>query len=110
MSEVHIYAPAATAKKASAATCPDCKKRTRMLAFFTPWHGWHSTCLRCGREWMDGEWAALEFARGARQRNIDAAKRRWRAMPPKDATYFYAYPLGWQLLGWGEFLMRAPYP
>lgn len=88
MSTVHLHAPAATAKEIEAATCPDCKKRTRMLAFFTPWYGWQSTCLRCGREWSDGEWLPLPFARGARQRNIEQAKRQWRAMPPKTKNQF----------------------
>lgn len=88
MSGIHLHAPAATAKEAEATTCPDCKKRTRILAFFTPWYGWHSTCLRCGREWGDGEWLALPFARGARQRNIEQAKRQWRAMPPRSENHF----------------------
>lgn len=39
MSTVHIHAPRATAKQVFAKTCPDCGKRTRMLAFFTPWYG-----------------------------------------------------------------------
>lgn len=84
----HIHAPSATAKEAVAATCPDCGKRTRLLAFYTPWYGWHSTCLRCGREWQDGQWAALDFARGVRKTNIMTAKKHWRSMPPKIANHF----------------------
>ena len=78
---VHIHAPQSTAKTIEAINCPDCTKRTRMLSFFTPWYGWGSTCLRCGREWSDGRWVALPFVRRARQINIDAAKKRWRAAP-----------------------------
>lgn len=85
---VHIYAPQATAKKAFATTCPDCKRRTRMLARFTPWYGWDSTCLRCGRSWCDGEWMPLPFMRGARQHNIDEAKKYWRRMPPVRANHW----------------------
>ncbi len=77
----------ATAKRALPTTCLDCKRRTRIIEFFTPWYGWHSTCIRCGREWYDGEWVALEFARGVRQRNINAAKAMWRKMPPKSENH-----------------------
>jgi len=77
---VYIYAPPAIMKSAMATTCPDCGKRTRMLQFLTPWHGWDSTCLRCGRCWGDGEWLPLPFVRGARQKSIEAAKRRWRSL------------------------------
>lgn len=88
MSLLHLHAPAATAKEIEAAACPDCGKRTRLLAFYTPWYGWHSTCLRCGREWCDGEWLTLPFAKGARQRNIEQAKRKWRAMPPRTDNHY----------------------
>lgn len=87
---IHIHAPRPTDKTCRAATCPDCKKRTRMLSFFTPWYGWDSTCLRCGRHWSDGEWMDLDFVRGARAKSIAAAKRRWRTMPAEsiDKPYF----------------------
>ena len=88
MRHVHIHAPRATSKTIFAQVCPDCKKRTRMLAFFTPWYGDNCTCLRCGREWADGEWLHLEFARGVRARNIENAKRKWRVMPPVSANHF----------------------
>ena len=88
MSAVHIHAPSATAKEAKAAHCPDCKKWTRMLMFFTPWYGWDSTCIRCGRHWSDGEWMPLEFCRGARQQSIDAAKRIYRLMPPRNKNHY----------------------
>lgn len=84
----HIYAPRATAKFAHAQTCPDCKKRTRILSFFTPWIGQIGTYLRCGREFGDGEWLPLDFARGVRQRNIAHAKRVWRAMPPRSENHY----------------------
>ena len=75
---VHIHAPKPTDKRIRIHVCPDCKKRSRFICFFTEWYGWDSTCLRCGREWQDGEWCDLPFMRGARQKNIDAAKKRWR--------------------------------
>lgn len=77
---VHVYAPQPTECAVHATTCPDCGQRTRMLQFFVEWFGWDSTCLRCGRMWVDGEWAALPFMRGARQKNIDAAKARCRRL------------------------------
>ncbi len=85
---IHIHAPQATSKRATATNCPDCKKRTRMLGFFVPWYGWDSTCLRCGRHWVDGEWTPLDFMRGARERNVDRAKTRWRRMPPVSANHY----------------------
>ena len=80
MHNVHIYAPKPVDKAVVAATCIDCGKRTRMLSFFTPYHGWDSTCIRCGRTWCDSEWMALPFIRGARQKSIDAAKNRFRQL------------------------------
>ena len=74
MSRIHIYRPHVAEKSAHVAECLDCKKRTRMLSFFTPYHGWQSTCILCGRKWCDGEWMDLPFVRGSRQKSIDAAK------------------------------------
>lgn len=51
---IHIHAPVVTAKSITTKICPDCKRRTRMLSFFTPWYGWDSTCIKCGRNWSDG--------------------------------------------------------
>ena len=88
MAGIHIHAPAATAKSVYVQTCPDCGKRTRMLETFTPWYGSTSTCLKCGRQWADGIWLALEFSRFARKANIDHAKRVWRAMPPVSENHY----------------------
>ena len=85
---IHIYAPRSTAKTVRAQVCPDCKKRTRILSFFTPWYGNDDTCLRCGRKWADGEWMPLEFSRFARAKNIANAKRIWRAMPPMSENHY----------------------
>jgi len=85
---IHIHAPRATAKTIHACVCPDCKKRTRMLQFFTPWYGMDATCLRCGRGWQDGEWMPLEFVRQSRQKSIDRAKALWRKMPPTSANHY----------------------
>ena len=78
MTRVHISAPQPDMKAVDVATCPDCKQRTRMLSFHTPWYGWDSTCIKCGRHWSDGEWMDLPFIRGSRQKSIDAAKKRFR--------------------------------
>jgi hypothetical protein len=88
MTHVHIHAPSATAKSIRAGNCPDCKKRTRFIGFFTPWYGWRTTCMRCGREWNDGEWGALDFVRGIRRRNIAHAKNTWRRMPPVSQNHY----------------------
>jgi len=69
--QVHIHAPQPYQRNIKAGRCPDCKKRTRFLAFFTEWYGSDATCIRCGRHWADGEWIALDFHRWARQENID---------------------------------------
>ena len=60
--------------------CPDCKANSRRLSFFQEWYGWNSTCINCGRQWSDGEWMPLDFARGIRKRNINAAKQLWRKL------------------------------
>ena len=78
MSRVHIHAPQPTRKAVTTTVCPDCGKRTRMLGWFTEWYGWDSCCLKCGRRWSDGEWMALDFVRGARQKSIERAKATWR--------------------------------
>lgn len=88
MSHIHVHAPSSTAKRTVACACPDCKRRTRLVEFFTPWYGWQSTCLRCGRVWSDGEWQALPFMRGARQSNIDRARSHWRRLPPRSQNHF----------------------
>ena len=80
MTYVHIHAPQPDLKRIDTCVCPDCKQRTRMLCFHTPWYGWDDTCLKCGRHWQDGEWMPLPFERRARQNSIDSAKRRWRRM------------------------------
>ena len=76
--EVHIYAPQPTRKNILSGDCPDCKQRTKFIGLFTEWYGWDTTCLRCGRKWADGEWMALDFVRGSRQKSIDSAKRAYR--------------------------------
>jgi hypothetical protein len=68
-----------------------------MIQFHTTWYGWDSTCIKCGRNWQDGEWMDLPFANGLwgmcrdgkrrpmtpRNFQIAQAKARYRAMPPK---------------------------
>ena len=78
MPAIHLYAPKPTSRWIRAGTCPDCKKRTRFLGWHYEWYGSDQVCLRCGREWSDGEWMPLPFMRGARAHNIAEAKARWR--------------------------------
>jgi len=78
MTYVHVYAPPCTSKHVLTGTCPDCGKRSRFLTFSYEWYGPDSTCIRCGRSWSDGEWMPLPFVRGARQKEIDRAKARFR--------------------------------
>jgi len=73
-----------------------------MLSFFTPWYGWNSTCIKCGRQWNDGEWCELPFANNIwtqdengnnkpmtpMQHNIAMAKRFYRAMPPMAENHY----------------------
>lgn len=80
MTLVHIHAPKPTDRAVITTVCPDCNKRTRMLALFTEWYGWYHTCLRCGRNWGDGEWIPFEFYRFARRDSIESAKKAWRRM------------------------------
>lgn len=82
---VHIHAPQPTEKSIRAGHCRDCQRRSWFIGFFTPWYGWDTTCLRCGRHWQDGEWMPLDFVRQARQKSIDSAKRRFRAMAVQEA-------------------------
>jgi ribosomal protein L37AE/L43A len=86
MSILHIHAPEPEMRSVVAVKCPDCKKRTKMLAFFTDWYGWEQTCLKCGREFFDGYWKPLDFVRQSRQKSIAAAKKRWRDYTARIAT------------------------
>lgn len=85
---LYICAPQATAKTVHAGECGDCGKRSRFLSFFTPWYGYDSTCISCGRNWCDGEWMPLSFVRQSRQKSIKRAKDRWRRMPDVVANHY----------------------
>lgn len=56
--------------------CKDCGRKSWFAAVYDG--GWITTCLRCGRNWRDGEWMPLDFVRQSRQKSIAVAKRRWR--------------------------------
>lgn len=75
---LHIHAPQPTLRAINSGTCLDCGKRSRFAGLMTPWYGWRTTCLRCGRVWCDSEWMPLDFVRGARARSIESAKRSYR--------------------------------
>jgi len=47
-----------------------------------------TTCIRCGRQWQDGEWMPLAFSRAARLESVERARAYWRSMPPRSANHF----------------------
>lgn len=61
-------------------TCLDCKKRTWFIRLLYDWEGWYSTCIKCGRQWFNGDWQALEFSRNSRRDNIESAKYDYRSL------------------------------
>lgn len=81
---LHIHAPQPTLRSISVGACLDCGRRTRFAGLMTPWYGWRSTCLRCGRTWCDGEWMPLEFERQARAKSVARAKRAYRRAIPSS--------------------------
>lgn len=85
---VHIHAPQATMRSITSGECLDCGKYSRFAGLMTPWYGWRTTCLRCGRVWCEGEWMPLEFERGSRAKSIAGAKRAYRE------AMAYSTPLG----------------
>ena len=72
-----VCAPRIVESKKWRRICPSCTFRATTVGFFAEWYGWHVICLHCGEEWQDGEWGERPFAPGWRQRNIEAAKKRW---------------------------------
>lgn len=83
---IHIYQPVLAEAIIIRRHCNDCKKRSPFISFFYEWHGWHQTCLRCGRQVDDGEQLAAPFTRGWRKRNIEEAKRLYRQHKPAKET------------------------
>jgi Zn ribbon nucleic-acid-binding protein len=75
---IHIYVPPVTHRFILHRRCPDCKRLSWFLGWGYEWHGPTVTCLRCGREWQDGQWCPLPFYRYARRDSIEGAKRYWR--------------------------------
>jgi hypothetical protein len=86
--EIHIHAPKPTAKKIFSSDCPDCNKHSKFLTFFTPWYGWDTTCIKCGRNWIDGVWMDLTWERQSRQKSVARAKELWRELPPTSENHF----------------------
>ncbi len=54
-------------------------RRSPMVLAHYPWYGADWTCLRCGERWTDGERCERPFAPAWRKKNIEAAKKLWRA-------------------------------
>lgn len=75
---VHVHTPRPDLAQITRGKCPDCERRSAFVQLHTPWYGWDTTCLRCGRNWADGEWIALPFCRTARRDSVAAAKRAYR--------------------------------
>jgi len=50
--------------------CPTCGEKADAFEWFQEWYGWHSTCLKCGDQWQDGELCPRPFRRGWRRENI----------------------------------------
>lgn len=88
ITNIHICYSRFTAKFRKKRYCPDCKQTAWMLEFYEPWYGTRYTCLNCGREYQDGEWMTLGFYRGSRQKNIDAAQKLWRELPPVSKNHW----------------------
>ena len=67
--------------------CIGCKGRRspHIVEDQNNWVGWWMTCLRCGEQWAGDEWMPRPFQRGWRKKNIENAKRLWRAYHPKAA-------------------------
>lgn len=76
---LHIHAPQPTERSLHRLSCPTCERKTFMVSFFTEWYGWHSTCLKCGDQWEDGEMLERPFAPRWRKQSIEHAKKRWRS-------------------------------
>ena len=80
MSSIHICSPPRTEQRIVSGKCSDCKKFSRFIQFFYEWYGPNETCLKCGRQWNDGEWMPLDFTRGIRKQNIEKAKKIYRGV------------------------------
>jgi hypothetical protein len=63
--------------------CPTCDKMRFMVAWFTPWYGWNTCCLKCGERWEDGYQSERPFERAWRKKSVTAAKTRWRRAAPQ---------------------------
>jgi ribosomal protein S27AE len=77
---LHVHAPAADAFRRQRRRCPTCQARRTFTATHQAWYGWLLTCLGCGDRWQDGERLPRPFARGWRQQEIAAARKRARAL------------------------------
>ena len=76
--DIHINWTKTHDKKITWTKCSDCGRFAPFAWFHQDWYGWSTTCLRCGRQWENGEWALLDFTRYARRDSIASAKKRWR--------------------------------
>lgn len=75
---MHIQNPEPEAFRRLITPCPTCKRRTRKVAFYTPYYGWDVTCCACGDCWDDEYMRPRPFRRGWRQQAIKEAKQSWK--------------------------------
>lgn len=78
MTHIHIHAPAPMERSVRWFNCHDCKKRSPFAILSYEWYGPSMTCMRCGRNYQDGEWCALDFKRGAREQNKQQMRQAWK--------------------------------
>ena len=75
---IHINLARIDAKHISHRWCPDCCRNSYFINWFQEWYGWKATCMRCGRQFAEGEWMPLPFQRGIREDNKKYARQTWR--------------------------------
>lgn len=74
MAVVSICAPEPEIVQLLRLHCPTCERQRRFACFHYAWYGWHTTCLRCGDSWSDGERMDRPFERAWRPKVI---RRAW---------------------------------
>jgi hypothetical protein len=67
--------------------CPTCKRDTLMFQQYFEWYGPSTVCLNCGERWQDGERSQRPFAPRWREKSIDRAKQRMKALSLEDPDH-----------------------
>lgn len=66
--------------------CLDCKKHAYAISFFQDFYGPQTTCLFCGREYIEGQKVPLDFLKGVRLKNKQAAKKHFRYLSSNNKS------------------------